>query len=319
MTDKAAWDFDNSLKELKRRFGDRVVAGRPLSDLNTFGTGGAARLFLEIRSPEELSGVVKVAAKFSIPVFMLGGGSNVLVSDDGYDGIIIRNSIMGMERDRSRITCGAGEKLQSLVDFAAENGLSGLEFAAGIWGTVGGAIFGNAGAYGGEIGSLLESALIVNGQGNARTEKAEYLGFSYRSSRLGKTGELLARATFRLEEGNKATIARRVEEILLMREGKFPVSSNSAGCFFRNVPDGGRKYGKLSAGKLLEEVGAKNMAFGGAHVFENHANILINDGSAKSEDIKRLADLLKAKVKHKFGIELREEVILLGDFKEESL
>lgn len=319
MTDKAAWDFDNSLKELKKRFGERVAAGRSLSDLNTFGTGGAARLFLEIRSAEELSEVVKVAAELGVPLFMLGGGSNVLVSDDGYDGFIIRNSIMGLGCDGYRITCGAGEKLQSLVDFATENGLTGLEFAAGIWGTVGGAIFGNAGAYGGEIGSVLESALIVNKQGNARTEKAEYFGFSYRSSRLRKTGELLARARFALGEGDKEAIKSRVDEILLMREKKFPISRNSAGCFFRNIPDGSRKYGKLSAGKLLEEVGAKNMSFGGAHVFKNHANVLINDGSAKSEDIKRLADLLKARVKQKFGIELQEEVILLGNFEEKSL
>lgn len=319
MADKTTWDFEKSLTVLTGKFGDRVLVDRALSDLNTFGTGGKARLFVEVKTSEELAQLVKIAAEIDIPFFMLGGGSNLLVSDSGYDGLIIRNSVMGMERDADEISCGAGEKLQSLVDFAAENGLAGLEFASGIWGTVGGAIYGNAGAYGGDIGSILKSAELVDRQGSIRTEAAGYFEFGYRSSKLKETGEFVSRAKFALKVGEKETIRGKIDEIMSLRDDRLPVGMHTAGCFFKNIPDKTKRYGKLSAGQLLEEVGAKKLRCGGAKVFENHANILINEGTAKSDDIKRLAELMKLRVKEKFGIELQEEIIFLGDFQEERL
>jgi UDP-N-acetylmuramate dehydrogenase len=319
MTEKTDWDLDHSAKALKREFGEKVEIERPLSELNTFGTGGKARLFLEIETTAELSSAVRVASQLNIPIFMLGGGSNVLISDSGYNGLIIKNSIMGLGCNGEEVTCGAGEELQKLVDFTADNSLSGLEFATGIWGTVGGAIYGNAGAYGSEIGAVIKSAELVDRQGDIRTVSSDYLKFSYRSSKLKETGEFITRAIFALKIGKKEIIEQKVAEIMSQRSVKLPIGEKSAGCFFKNIPDKESEYGKLSTGKLLEEIGAKEMRFGGARVFKNHANIIINDGSADSTDIRKLADLMKSKVEDKFGIKLQEEVICLGDFKEEFL
>ncbi len=314
---KTVWDYSLSLIELKSCFGERIKSDWPLANYTTFGTGGTARLFIEISSGDELKTVLNTAIKFKIPYFLLGGGSNVLISDSGYNGLVIKNCIMGLECHGNTIICGAGENLQKLVDFATQNSLSGLEFATGIWGTMGGAVYGNAGAYGAEIKDVLCAADLIDRQGVTKTVKAEELHFDYRYSILKKTGDIVIRATFALKPGKKESIYRKVEEIMVERNRKLPLDRFSAGCFFKNIPDKRQKFGKLSAGRLLEEVGAKKMKFGGARVFEKHANIIVNDGSANSDQIYKLAGLLKSKVKDKFGISLAEEVILLGDFKEE--
>lgn len=309
----------DSEQEIKERFGDRLIINHPLASLNTFGTGGPARLFYEARTVDELARIIKVSTELDYPSFLLGGGSNLLVSDSGYEGMVIKNSIKGIELKGNNIVCGAGEDLQSIVDFATENGLTGLEFATGIYGTVGGAIFGNAGAYGSETGSVLESAQLVDRQGDMRVEQRPYFKFGYRDSILKQTGEIVATVNFALELGKMNNIRTECEKIRVERDSKLPINAYTAGCFFKNIPDKNEKFGKLSAGKLLDEVGAKNVSFGGAAVFEKHANILINDGSGNSDDIRRVAAMLKMKVKAKFGIELSEEITLLGKFEEESI
>jgi len=306
-------------QELIERFGSRLIVNHPLAGLNTFGTGGPARFFYEAGTADELVCIVKVSRELDCPTFLLGGGSNLLVSDNGFDGLVIKNSIKGIELKETELICGAGEDLQSIVDFASENSLTGLEFATGIYGTVGGAIFGNAGAYGSETGAILKSAQLVDSQGNIRTEKRPYFKFGYRNSRLKETGEIVVKASFALEMGKKEIILSKCHKIKAERDSKLPIDTNTAGCFFKNIPDKNEKFGKLSAGKLLDEVGARDISFGGASVFSEHANILINKGSANSDDIKRLATMLKTKVKDKFGIELTEEITLLGKFEEEPI
>ncbi|MBN2226310.1 MAG: UDP-N-acetylmuramate dehydrogenase [candidate division Zixibacteria bacterium] len=300
--------------DLLKRFDGRMVADRPLADLVTFGIGGKAVLYAEVSTAEELAEIVAAADDVGIPFFMLGGGSNVLVSENGYGGLVIHNSIKGMTANDTNIEAGAGIDLQDMVDFATEKELSGLEFAAGIYGTVGGAIFGNAGAYGSETGAILKSAELVDRKGRIRTEPAEYFDFGYRSSILKRTGEFVTRAKFALKMGKKELIRKRVDEILAHRARKLPQNARTAGCFFKNIPDVKEEFGKLAAGKLLDEIGAKTMRFGDARVFEKHANIIINDGKASAEDVRRLAEILKAKVKEKFGIELQEEITYLGEF-----
>ncbi len=312
-------DIEKAVMELQTKFDNLLKENHPLAGFNTFGTGGNARLFGEVTSPEELSELVAEAARLKIPFFMLGGGSNVLISDSGFEGLIIKNSIRGMKVNGNSVTCGAGEDLQALIDFATESSLTGLEFAAGIWGTVGGAIYGNAGAYGSEICNVLKWAEVVDRQGNMRIEKADYFDFYYRGSKLKETHEFVTRANFALEPGKKGAIKGRVDEILAIRKEKLPLTKPSAGCFFKNIPDPTQEFGKLSAGKLLEQIGAKALKYGHAGVFERHANILINDGSATSSEIRRLSQILKKKVKEKFGIELTEEVILIGNFEEEEI
>ena len=304
---------------MQAKFDNLLKQNHPLAKFNTFGTGGRARLFAEVTTPQELADLVKEASGLDVPIFMLGGGSNVLISDNGYEGLIIRNAIKGMNVEGASVICGAGEDLQALIDFATEMSLTGLEFAAGIWGTVGGAIYGNAGAYGSEICNVLEWAEVVDRQGDMRIEQAGYFDFVYRGSKLKKTHEFVTRAKFALQPGKKEAIKSRVEEILAIRNEKLPLTKPSAGCFFKNIPDPSQEFGKLSAGKLLEQVGAKETQYGQAAVFERHANILINSGSATSSDIRRLSQILKRKVKEKFGIELQEEIILLGEFEEEEV
>lgn len=285
-----------------------------LSAYTTFRTGGEADLFVQVKTTAELSRAVALARRTGIPYFILGDGSNLLVSDDGYRGVIIRNRITGLAVQGNAVTAGAGESLDGLVDFATGHSLAGLEFAAGIWGTVGGAIYGNAGAFGSQIGSRLVRAEIVDGTGSVRVEAHEYFQFAYRWSRLKETGEIVATAEFELDPGDRHAIEKRTEEIRLLRREKHPDRPCSAGCFFKNIEDPRQPGGKLPAGKLLEEAGAKDMHVGGAAVFANHANIIINSGRATSKEIRQLADILKQRVKEKFGVELEEEVICLGHF-----
>jgi UDP-N-acetylmuramate dehydrogenase len=296
-------DYDRSVKE-----------NELMSAYTTFGTGGQADLFVDVSDTDSLSRAIVLARELSIPYFVIGQGSNLLVSDSGYRGLIIRNCIGRKEVKGNDIIAGAGEMLDEIVDFSAECSLTGLEFAAGIWGTIGGAIYGNAGAYGGDIGKVLRSAEMLDEIGNLMTVSRDDLGFSYRHSRLKESSDLVIYATFELAPGNKDEIKGRIEEIRKDRSRKHPINACSAGSFFKNVEDASQPHGKLPAGKLLEDIGAKEMTCGGAGVFEKHANILINKGNATSKDIRELADKLKQEVKKKFDIDLKEEIICLGDF-----
>lgn len=300
---------------LIKAFGSRLEFDKGLAQFTSFNTGGPARYFFSAQDIDHIVRVVQTAKKFSLPFFILGGGSNVLVSDRGYDGLVIKVDIRGLELiGKDEIKCGAGEELKTLVNFATENSLTGLEFASGIWGTGGGAIYGNAGAYGGEIGSVLAEVVLVDGEGDVKTVTPDYCRFNYRDSYLKRSGEIIVKARFRLKRGDAKQIRQKVSEILALRKAKHPADGLSAGCFFKNIPDSNEKYGKTPAGRLLEQVGAKRLAVGGARVFEKHANILVNDGTATSQDIRRLADILKEKVYEQFGIRLQEEVIQLGKF-----
>ncbi len=296
-------------------FGPKLEFSRALGPLTSFGTGGPARYFLPVRSRDELSQAVAIAAKSKIPFFILGGGSNLLVSDDGYNGLVIRLEIVGLSlAEPNLIEVGAGEQLSALVDFATEQSLTGLEFAAGIWGTVGGAVYGNAGAFGGEVGQVLTEACVIDRTGRAKTVAVDHFDFGYRSSRLKTTGDILATARFALTPGNQAEIKSRVDNILAQRTERHP-SERTAGCFFKNIPDSSQPHGKMPAGQLLEEAGAGPLSVGGAGVYKKHANIIVTDKRATSKDIRLLADMMKKKVFDRFGIELQEEIQQLGSFQ----
>ncbi|MFQ6008083.1 MAG: UDP-N-acetylmuramate dehydrogenase [Candidatus Zixiibacteriota bacterium] len=295
--------------------GSRLEFDKELAPFTSFKTGGPAKYFYSAQTVDDIVRAVKAAREYSLPYFILGGGSNVLVSDQGFDGLIVKVDVTGISLiGETEVECGAGEELMSLVNFCAENSLTGLEFASGIWGTVGGAIYGNAGAYGGEIGSVLAEVVVVDRNGNIKTVDRAYCRFGYRDSYLKTTGEVVVKARFRFKKGDKQQVRQQVAKILSLRRSKHPADGMSAGCFFKNIPDPNQEHGKIPAGCLLEQVGAKQLAVGGAKVFEGHANIIVNTGTATSQDIRRLADLLKRKVLERFGIELQEEVIPLGKF-----
>ncbi len=304
------------MRTLIEGFGTNLEFGRPLAPLTSYRTGGPARLFLQVESVDEVVRAVTSARRLEVPFFIMGSGTNLLVSDEGYDGLVIRVDIQGLSaRSDTELECGAGDQLQALVDFATARSLTGLEFAAGIWGTVGGAIYGNAGAFGGEIGSVVSEITLVDGEGTVKTVPADYCQFAYRHSRLKELDETIVSARFGLRPGSAEEIQGRVDEIIRQREGKHPVDGCSAGCFFKNIPDETQEHGKLPAGRLLDEIGAKEMSVGGAKVFERHANIIVNTGTATSKDIRQLADILKKKVNDRFGIDLQEEVRQLGRFE----
>jgi len=294
---------------------NKLEENKPLAEFSTFNTGGPAKWFVLADTVEILAEALKMAHQKQIKHVVIGGGSNLLISDDGFDGLVIKVALKGLKlASETIIECSAGESLMDLIRFMAENSLTGLEFASGIAGTVGGAIYGNAGAYGGEIKDVLTSVTLVDVEGNIKKVAPDYCKFQYRDSYLKKSKEIVAQACFSFEKGNKDIINQKIEEILAIRAGKHPVDGKTAGSFFKNIPDPKEKYGKLAAGKLLEEAGAKELVVGGAAVYEKHANMIINTNNATSKDIRELADMMKKKVYDKFGIELEEEVITIGKF-----
>lgn len=313
-TEKAPAAKGVSREALREHFGPRLEFDKPMAPFTSFRTGGPATLFLRVESADQLAGAICTARRLGVFFFLLGGGSNLLVADAGYDGLVIKLDIRGLRVvEEATIESGAGENLMDLVEFARDNGLAGLEFAAGIWGTVGGAVYGNAGAFGGEIGDIIADLTLVDSDGNITTVGPDHCCFAYRDSALKRTGEVVVLVRFKLQPGEPTRIKERIDEILALRVAKHP-DQLTAGCFFKNIPDPKEPHGKLPAGRLLEEAGVKGLSVGGARVFDKHANIIVNTGTATSGDIRRLADLMKEKVRTRFGIELQEEVIHLGEF-----
>jgi UDP-N-acetylmuramate dehydrogenase len=297
--------FENPFETLGRD----LKQNEKLAPHTTLGIGGEANFFYIARKPQDLIKVIQVAKESKIPFFVLGGGSNVLVNDSGFKGLVIKNRCKQIFLNDNQITCQSGALLDDLVGLSCENSLSGLEFAAGIPGTVGGAVYGNAGAFGKTVGDLLTEAVILNSRGNIERVEKGYFEFGYRESKLKKTKEILLSATFELKKKEKGEIKKEVQSNLEERRKRHPQKEKSAGCFFKNVSADGKK---IPAGFLLEQVSAKEMREGDAAVFQRHANILINSGKAKAEDVRRLANLLKRKVKEKFDVDLEEEVVYLS-------
>jgi UDP-N-acetylmuramate dehydrogenase len=296
--------FENLFETL----GPDLKQNEKLAPHTTFGIGGEADYFYVARKPEDLIKAIQIAKELKISFFVLGKGSNVLVSDSGFRGLVIKNQCNKIFLSDEKITCQSGVWLDDLVNLSLENSLSGMEFAAGIPGSVGGAVYGNAGAFGKTVGDLLTEAVILNSQGDIERVEKGYFEFGYRESKLKKTNDILLSVAFELKKEEKEKIKKEIQKNLEERRKRLPQKEKSAGCFFKNVVEEGRK---ISAGFLLEQVGAKKMRQGDVAVFEKHANILINLGKAKAEDVRRLANLLKRKVKEKFDIDLEEEVVYL--------
>lgn len=286
----------------------------PLAKHTTFRIGGPADLFINVRSIKKMSQVVDYACKNGIPFLVIGKGSNLLVCDRGIRGLVIRNCIRGIRKDGDFIIARAGEEFSSVVEFARMNCLTGLEFASGIPGTVGGAVYGNAGAYGKAIGDILISAKVMKRDGRIIEADQDYFGFRYRWSRLKETGEILLEVKLKLEQGYSCEIESEIERIKEERKGKHPSKEwGCAGSYFKNIDPEKPGERRIAAGLLLDRVGAKGTKNGSAVVYPGHANFLTNPGGATCREILELAALLKEKVKNRFGIELEEEVMFIGE------
>jgi UDP-N-acetylmuramate dehydrogenase len=296
-------------RQLSEVMGECVGRDVVLAPLTTFGIGGKADFLYRADKPEKLVRAIRTAQELRLPFLILGGGSNILVSDAGYRGLVIKNECSEILASDQSLTCQSGAALRDMVDLATELSLSGLEFAAGIPGTVGGAVRGNAGAFGEAIGQAMTRAVILTDKGDIREVKKAYLEFGYRDSRLKRTREVVLSASFELTRRSRRQIEKKVEANHIRRNERIPWQSKSAGCFFKNV-DGPR--GKIPAGLLLEKVGAKGMRRGDAQVSQLHANVLVNSGRAKATDVRKLARILKEKVTREFGLELEEEVAYIN-------
>lgn len=280
-----------------------------MSRHTTFRCGGPAALFLQPLNKDQLIRCVKLFKDGNEPFFLLGNGSNLLVSDKGYDGCIIQAANLddiSLEHDTQiRVECGA---LNSAVaSFAKDNALTGFEFAAGIPGTIGGAMIMNAGAYGGEMKDITVSVTAIAPSGEEVTVSGTDCEFAYRTSRLKREGFIVTGALLKLEKGNQEDIKARMTELALKRKEKQPLEYPSAGSTFKR-PEG------YFAGKLIEDAGLRGFSVGGAQVSEKHCGFVVNKGNATSTDVYNLICEVKKRVLDTSGVELEPEVILLGNF-----
>ncbi len=303
---------------LRDGFPDLAVYGdAPLAPLTTFKVGGLAEWLVEPRDGDVVVRLLKVAHAHGVPVTMLGGGSNVLVSDAGVRGLVIRprgGTLQMVGRDLVRID--AAVTVNGLVRWSIARGLGGTEAWAGTPGTVGGAIYGNAHWQKANIGDLVESVRIAGRGGGLRQVDHDRMEFAYDTSRLQRSGEVAIWAAFRLRPGCDPEALRAVARAsLAFRKRTQPLASPSAGCIFQNPQPGRDRVPEgiaASAGALVDRAGLKGHVVGGARVSLTHGNFIVNDGTATAADIAALIELCRARVHDAFGVALREEIVRLG-------
>jgi UDP-N-acetylenolpyruvoylglucosamine reductase len=283
----------------------------PLSRLTTVRAGGAADYFERPDSQERVIELLAWADAEDLPVGMVGSGSNLLVSDDGFRGLVMKldGELTRIERDGTRVICGGGARLPSAAAKSAGWGLTGLEFGVNIPGTVGGAVRMNANAYGGELGRVLEQVTVCTPTG-AEERRPEDLGFRYRGSNLGDS-DVVALATFGLEDGNPADVKATMADMRRRRKEAQPSGIKTFGSTFMN-PEDVRAEGR-SAGQLLDAAGCRGLQVGGARLSPKHANFVENTGDATTADILEVMAEARRKVHERFGVTLEPEVQVLGD------
>lgn len=289
---------------------DRVFTDEPMKQHTTFKIGGPADYFLVPESGEEAGEIIKICKQTDIPYFILGNGSNLLVGDGGYRGVVIQiyRNMSAVTTEGTIITAQAGALLSSVAAVAKNASLTGFEFAGGIPGTVGGAAVMNAGAYGGEMKDVLVEVTVMDADGNIFTIPAEKLELGYRTSIIKKAGYIVLEAKIRLEEGNQEAIRERMKELTIQRTTKQPLEFPSAGSTFKR-PEG------YFAGKLVMDSGLRGYQVGGARVSEKHCGFVINAGGATAKDVRRLMENVRDIVYKKYGVTLEPEVKFLGEFE----
>lgn len=295
--------FAESLKSQSIEF----LTDSPMSRHTSFKVGGNADIVALPKTQQEIGFIFTQAHKHSLPLTVIGNGSNLLVKDCGIRGVVIKTTSMNgdISLDGETLTCSAGTSLTRLCLFALENSLTGLEFAYGIPGSVGGAVFMNAGAYGGEVKDVLTSVSHITPDGEAGTIRAQDAQLGYRTSFYSKNPDyIITGASFRLQKGNKAEIKVKMDELMGKRKDKQPLEFPSAGSTFKR-PEG------HFAGALIEQCGLKGYTVGGAQVSEKHAGFIINRYNGTADDVLSLIEYVKNTVKTETGIELEPEVKII--------
>jgi len=284
-----------------------VRAGEPLSKHTSLAVGGPAEYFADVNTREELIGLRKLVAANPLPVFFIGAGSNLLISDNGLRGLVLH--VQGEMRratfDGTRVHAPAGAWMPSLARQCAEKGLAGLESLVGVPGSIGGGLVMNAGTREGELGQVVESVEVIEADGSTRWIHKNDIRFTYRHSDLESLW--LLGATLRLKEENPASIMARIETLLQYRARTQPLATSNCGSVFKNPP------GHFAA-KLIEDCGLKGAAVGGARISQRHANFIINENKATATDVFELIVRARREVYSRFGVKLEPEVKLIGEF-----
>ena len=288
---------------------DNVKLQEPMSKHTTFRIGGPADFYLCPHSTKEVQQAVQICKEENLPYFILGNGSNLLVSDKGYRGVIIQlwKNFSDISVKGCCITAKAGALLSKVAAEALEAGLTGMEFASGIPGTIGGAVFMNAGAYGGEMKDIIKEVKVLDDQGEVRVLSNEEMKLGYRTSIVKEKGYTVLSAVLELKKGEPSVIRETMEDLKNRRTSKQPLDMPSAGSTFKR-PEG------YFAGKLIMDSGLRGFSVGGAQVSEKHCGFVVNKGGATAEYVTVLIREVQRRVKEKFGVELETEVRFLGEF-----
>jgi UDP-N-acetylmuramate dehydrogenase len=316
MTADTAASFDAVAigTDIQRRIGVKTSRDEPLARFTTMRVGGPADLFATAHNAFELRALIRFARSRGLPHLVLGRGSDVVIADAGVRGLVIQNRAEGSRVEDSRYVAESGVPMARAATETQKAGLTGLEFGLAIPGTVGGAVWANAGAHESDVAAVLASARVVDAAGSEVIVTGEDLAFAYRDSRFKHIApdthpEIVLDATFALEPADADTIKERLDEIRRWRQAHQPLGIPSAGSVFRN-PDG------TSAGKLIDDAGLKGLRIGGATVSEKHANFIVNDQKGTAADVRRVAERVRDEVRDRNGVDLRFEIEFVGDWSD---
>jgi UDP-N-acetylmuramate dehydrogenase len=279
----------------------------PMSRHTSLRLGGPAEIFVRVASEADLRGAVAVAREHEVPIFILGGGTNLLVSDRGIRGVVLENAWSEAQAEGEVVAASSGAPLAHVAAVAARSGLLGLEWMATVPGTVGGAVHGNAGAFGSETSDVLIDAELMDLDGGSWTASRSDLGYAYRTSALQGKPTIVLGARFAARSGDRVTAVRRIKEIANERAAKQPLAQPNTGSIFRNPPGD-------FAGRLVEAAGLKGRTVGGAMVSQKHANFIVNLGDARASDVLELMRVCQREVKERFGVDLVPEVEVVGEW-----
>jgi len=297
---------------IQRRIGVKTSRDEPLARFTTMRVGGPADLFATVHNVHELRAIVRFAHARSIPLTLLGRGSDVVIADAGIRGLVVQNRAEGSRIEGERYIAESGVPMARAATETQKAGFTGLEFGLAIPGTVGGAVWANAGAHESDVAAILESADVLLADGTEARLTADALELRYRDSRLKHApDEVVLGATFRVTVAEPDVIAARLDDIRRWRRDHQPLGIPSAGSTFRNPPGD-------SAGRLIDAAGLKGRRIGGAGVSEKHANFVVNDGRGTAADVRALVDEVAATVERETGVRLEPEVVFLGDWTREA-
>ena len=320
--------MSNLSQQLQTLFNDRFKENELMSRHTNFRIGGPAKFFVEVKTVEELKQTLKLAEESSCATFVFGGGSNTLVSDKGFDGLVLKIAMREIHIDGNRITADAGVLMTMLSRRACDAGLSGFEWAISLPGTVGGAVRGNAGCFGGETKDLLIEAVVLS-NGVVETRSKDQLAFGYRNSAIKHSTDIVLSTTFELTPSDKILIQEKMNTILARRKTSQPTDAGSAGCMFKNfeitsdeelqrisskldLPEEMSVNRRISVGWLIDQLDLCGTEIGGAKISDKHGNFLLNTGAATADDVIQLIAFVKTRARNTYGIQLEEEVQYIG-------